>query len=90
MRSEPPRLCGISLDFAGIPPKQDENFQMNTSKGASPASWDRVFFNQLCLVFQMLIKWHGVKVGPGLHKHGTCDLDPNSKFKSGIRDPPIV
>ena len=26
MRSEPVRLGGISLDFAGIPPKRDENF----------------------------------------------------------------
>ena len=26
MRSEPARLDGISLDFAGIPPGRDENF----------------------------------------------------------------
>ena len=26
MRSEPDRLGGISLDFAGIPPRRDENF----------------------------------------------------------------
>ena len=26
MRSEPARLDGISLDFAGIPPRLDENF----------------------------------------------------------------
>ena len=26
MRSEPDRLGGISLDFAGIPPSRDENF----------------------------------------------------------------
>ena len=26
MRSEPARLSAISLDFAGIPPKLDENF----------------------------------------------------------------
>ena len=26
MRSEPARLSGISLDFARIPPKRDENF----------------------------------------------------------------
>ena len=26
MRSEPARLGEISLDFAGIPPKLDENF----------------------------------------------------------------
>ena len=26
MRSEPARLGGVSLDFAGIPPRWDENF----------------------------------------------------------------
>ena len=26
MRSEPARLGGTSLDFAGIPPRWDENF----------------------------------------------------------------
>ena len=26
MRSEQARLSGISLDFAGIPPKRNENF----------------------------------------------------------------
>ena len=26
MRSEPARLVGISLDFAGIPPRWDESF----------------------------------------------------------------
>ena len=90
MRSEQPHLCGISLDFARIPPKQNENFQMNTRKWVSPARWDRVFFNQLCFVFQMLIKWHGVKVGPGPREPGNCDPNPPSKFKSGIRDPPKV
>ena len=52
MRSEPAHLGGISLDFAGIPPRRDENFPY---EHASPARWDRVFFNQLCFVFQMLI-----------------------------------
>ena len=52
MRSEPARLAGISLDFAGIPPRRDENFPY---EHASPARWDRVFFNPLCFVFQVLI-----------------------------------
>ena len=52
MRSEPTHLGGISLDFAGIPHSRDENFPC---EHASPARWDRVFFNQLCFVFQMLI-----------------------------------
>ena len=49
MRSEPARLGGISLDFAGIPPRRDENFPY---EHASPVRWHRVFFNQLCFVFQ--------------------------------------
>ena len=56
MRSEPARLGGITLDFAGISLRGDENFHVNTSKWASPVRWDRVFLNQLCFVFQMLIK----------------------------------
>ena len=55
MRSEPTRLDVIPPDFAGTPPKQDENFHMNIRKWASPAIWDRVFFNQFCFL-QMLIK----------------------------------
>ena len=42
MRSDPARLGGISLDFAGIPPRPDTNFPY---EHASPARWDRVFFN---------------------------------------------
>ena len=34
MRSEPARLSAISLDFAGIPPKLDENFPYETRKWA--------------------------------------------------------
>ena len=41
MRSEPACLAGISLDFTGIAPR---------------ARRDRVFLNQLCFAFQMLIK----------------------------------
>ena len=51
MTSEPACLSGISLDFAGIPPKRDENFHMNTRKWASLSRWDRVFFKQLCFAF---------------------------------------
>ena len=53
MRSEPARLGGISLGFTGIPPKQDENFPYE--QRTSQRRWDRVFFNQLCFPFQMLI-----------------------------------
>ena len=59
MRSEPARLGGILLDFAGIPPRRDENFPYEHAgqpRWVSLARWDRVFFNQLCFVFQMLIK----------------------------------
>ena len=52
----PTCLGGISLDFAGTPPRRDGNFPYETRKWACPAIWDRVFFNQLCFVFQMLIK----------------------------------
>ena len=50
MRSEPARLGGISLAFGGIPPRRDENFPYEHAR------WDRVFFNQLCFAFHMLIK----------------------------------
>ena len=45
MRSEPARLGGILLDFAGIPLDKMKIFHMNTSKWDSQARWDRVFFN---------------------------------------------
>ena len=54
MRSEPARLGEISLDFAEISPWQDENFPYEHTRVASPARRDRVFFNHLCFVFQML------------------------------------
>ena len=56
MRSEPARLVGISLDFSGIPPRRDENFPYEHAQVGQPGKADRVFFNQLCFVFQMLIK----------------------------------
>ena len=40
MRSEPARLGRISLDFAGIPPKQDGNFPYEHGRV------NRVFFKQ--------------------------------------------
>ena len=49
MRSEPARLGGISLDFAGISPRRDENFPY---EHASPARWDRVFLISFVLVFR--------------------------------------
>ena len=33
---------------------------------------------------------HGVKVGPGPRDPGTRNPRPQSKFKSGTRDPPKV
>ena len=51
MRSKPARLGGISLDFAGISPRRDENFPYE----GGPAR-QGVFLNQLCFAFQMLIK----------------------------------
>ena len=32
MRSEPARIGGISLDFAGMPPRWDENFPYESSQ----------------------------------------------------------
>ena len=52
------RLGGISLDFAGIRLRWDENFPYETRKWASPARWDRIFINQFCFPLQMLIKWY--------------------------------
>ena len=45
MRSEPVHLGGISLDFADIPPRWDENFWYEHTQVDRPARWDRVFFN---------------------------------------------
>ena len=36
MRSEPNRLAGISLDFAGIPPRSDENFPYEHAQVGQP------------------------------------------------------
>ena len=56
MRSEPARLGGNSDDFAEIPPRSGENFPYEHGELASPARWDRIFFNQFCFTFQILIK----------------------------------
>ena len=45
MRSEPTRLGGISLAFAGSHLGGMNIFHMNKRKWASSARWDRVFFN---------------------------------------------
>ena len=36
MRSEPARLGGISLDFAGIPPRWDENLPYEHAQVGQP------------------------------------------------------
>ena len=36
MRNKPARLGGISLDFAGIPPRRDENFPYEHSQVGQP------------------------------------------------------
>ena len=36
MRSEPARLGGISLDFAGIPARLDENFSYEHAQVGQP------------------------------------------------------
>ena len=51
MRSEPTRLGGISLDFAGIPPRLDEAQVSQPSKVEY-----RIFFNQFFFSDEMLIK----------------------------------
>ena len=56
MRSEPARLGEISLDFAEIPPKRDENFLYEHMQVGQPSKAGQSFFNQLCFAFQMLIK----------------------------------
>ena len=47
MRSEPARLGGISLEFAGVPPRWDENFPYEHVEAGQPG---KVGF------FRMLIK----------------------------------
>ena len=37
MRIEPARLGGISLDFAGIPPRRDENFPNEHGQVGQPS-----------------------------------------------------
>ena len=37
MRSEPARLGGISLDFAGIPPRWDENLSYERVQVGQPS-----------------------------------------------------
>ena len=56
MRSEPARLGGISLDFAGIPPSWDENFPYEHAQVGHPGKCDSIFYSQFCFTFQMLIK----------------------------------
>ena len=36
MRSEPAHLGGFSLDFAGIPPRRDENFPYGQAQVGQP------------------------------------------------------
>ena len=36
MRSEPAHLDGISVDFAGIPPRRDENFPYEHAEVGQP------------------------------------------------------
>ena len=43
MRSEPDRLGGISFDFAGIPPRWDENFQYEHAPVVQPGKVGKSF-----------------------------------------------
>ena len=56
MRSEPACLGGISLDFAGIPPRWDENFPYEHEQVGQPARLDSIFYNLYCFTLQMLVK----------------------------------
>ena len=56
MRSEPARLGGISLDFAGIPTRWEENFPYEHAQVGQPGKVGSIFFNQFCFTFQMLNK----------------------------------
>ena len=47
MKSEPARLGGISLDFAGIPPRWDENFPYEHAH----VGQDSIFSNQFFFYF---------------------------------------
>ena len=51
-----PALVGSHLILPGSHLDEMKIFYMNMRKWASPAKWDRIFFNQFCFVFQMLIK----------------------------------
>ena len=43
MRSKPTHLGEISLDFAEIPPRRDENFPHKQTQVGQPSKEDRVF-----------------------------------------------
>ena len=43
MRSEPARLGGISLDFAGIPSGRDKNFPYKHAQGGQPGKVGQSF-----------------------------------------------
>ena len=53
MRSEPARLGGISLDFAGIPPGWDENLSYEHVQAGQPGNWDRLFFKAHAYVLEL-------------------------------------
>ena len=58
MRSEAACLGEISVNFPNIPPRRDENFPYKHVQvgQSSKARRDRIFFNWLSFIFQMLIK----------------------------------
>ena len=45
MRSEPARLGGISLDFAGIRPRLNENFPYEQAQVGQPKIWVGFYLN---------------------------------------------
>ena len=46
-----PAYVGSDMILPGSHIGEMKIFDMNTRKWASPARWDRVFFNQFCFLF---------------------------------------
>ena len=55
MRNEPAHLGAISLDFAGIPPRWDENLTYEHAQVGQHSNMGYHFLESV-LLFQMLIK----------------------------------
>ena len=61
MKSEPAHLGGISLDFAGIPPRWDEHLSYEHAQVGQPGKVEKFFFKGHAFVLEFfpnsISKW---------------------------------